>query len=129
MKILPITFILLFSLIFSSNSFAEWTKIGKNTNGDTFYVDFDRIRKVDGYVYYWELTDFAKPIQKYLSGKIYKQVDCRLFRFKWLSLSYHKLSMGKGFGDEDKPVKKHQSWKYPQPNSIGETVTQSVCDQ
>ena len=127
MRKLYFIFVVLSCVMFSFNSFAGWTKVGKNTRGDTFYVDYERIRKVDGYVYYWELTDFAKQIHKYWSSKIYKEVDCKLFRFKWLSLAYHKLPMGKGFSDEDKPVKKHQGWKYPQPNSIGETVTQSVC--
>ena len=119
-------FTLVFTVMFSSTSFGGWTKVGTD-GGDTFYVDFERIRKVDGYVYYWELTDFAEEIHKYWSSKIYIQVDCKLFRYKWLSLAYHKLPMGKGISDEDKPVKKHQGWKYPQPNSIAETITQSVC--
>ena len=61
---------------------------------NTFYVDFERIREVDGYVYYWTLTDFLKP-NKYgvWSGKIYNQGDCKLFREKRLSFSYHKEPM------------------------------------
>ena len=45
---------ILFSLtmMFSFPSYAKWTKVSKNVSGDTFYVDFERIRKVYGYVYY-----------------------------------------------------------------------------
>ena len=54
MKKLTLIFTLLFSTVmFSSTSSAEWTEIGENVGRDTYYVDFERIRKVDGYVYFW----------------------------------------------------------------------------
>ena len=52
---------MLFTLMFSPPSYAEWTKVSEDVDGNTFYVDFDRIRKVDGNVYYWGLTDYFKP--------------------------------------------------------------------
>ena len=53
MKKLLFIFTLVCSTVgFSSPSFAEWTKIGENVYGTTFYVDFTRIRKHDGYVYW-----------------------------------------------------------------------------
>ena len=62
MKKLFLIFTLLFStLMFSTPSYAEWTKVGSNVEGDVFYVDFDRIRKHEGYVYFWELIDYLKP--------------------------------------------------------------------
>ena len=48
MKILLTIFTLAFTLMFSSTSFAEWTEVSKNIRGDTFYVDFERIRKAMG---------------------------------------------------------------------------------
>jgi hypothetical protein len=36
----------LFSLMFSSPSYSEWTELVEDVKGTTFYVDFDRIRKV-----------------------------------------------------------------------------------
>ena len=95
---------LIFSLMFSpSTSFAGWKKVDTNTEtGDTFYVDFERIKKHDGYVYWWDLTDLLKPNEYgILSGKIYKQGDCKKFRYKWLSMSFHKESMGGGEIDEN----------------------------
>ena len=44
--------------MFSSASFADWTKVGENVSGDTFYVDLERIRKHGGFVYYWSMTDY-----------------------------------------------------------------------
>jgi len=36
---------LIFSLMFSSTSFTGCTKVSEDTNGNTYYVDFERIRK------------------------------------------------------------------------------------
>ncbi len=96
--------------------------------GNTFYVDFERIRKHDGFVYWWELGDYLKPSPNgYLSGKVYKQGDCKLFRLKTLSGSFHKEPMGGGTGDSHSP--KNPEWKYPPPNSSMETILKSVCSR
>ena len=131
MKKLLLIFTLLFStLMFSTPSYAEWTKVGANVSGDTFYVDFERIRKNDGYVYWWDLTDYLKPNSVgYLSGKIYKEGDCKVFRYNHLSYSHHKGPMGGGTGDVDVPVEKDKGWKYPPPNSASELMLQRVCSQ
>ena len=97
-------------------------------NGNTFYVDFERIRKVDGYVYYWVLQDYLKPTkQGDLSGKSYYQGDCKLFRYKNLSYSFHKEPMGGGTGDVDNVPDK--DWKYPAPNTVNEVILKSVCSR
>jgi len=102
--------------------------VGKNVSGTTFYVDFGRIRKHDGYVYYWELDDYLKPTKTgKLSAKIYRQGDCKLFRYKSLSFSFHKEPMGGGTGDVDNVPDK--DWKYPPPKSSIETILKSVCDR
>ena len=100
--------------MFTSTSFAEWTRLGETTDGDTYYVDFERIRKHDGYLYFWELADYLKPISGgYFSAKNYVQADCKLFRFKTLSYSFHNEQMGGGTGDVQEPIKK--GWVYPPP--------------
>ena len=65
MKSLTRILALTFSVMFSSTSFAGWTKVAENVSGDTFYVDFERIRKHGGYVYYWRLSDLLKPNKKW----------------------------------------------------------------
>ncbi len=129
MKKLTLIFTLLFSTVmFSSPSFAEWTKVTEDVNGNTFYVDFERIRKHGGYVYFWDLSNYLKP-QKFgvLSTKWYKQGDCKLIRFKSLSYVFHKQPMGRDSGDSISP--KNPEWKYPSPNSMNETILKSVCSR
>jgi len=53
MKSLTLITALTLSLIFSSTCFAEWTEVSKSVDGDTFYVDYDRIKQHGGYVYFW----------------------------------------------------------------------------
>ena len=49
------------SLIFSAGSWAEWTEVSEGVSGNKVYVDFDKIHKIDGFAYYWSLTDFLEP--------------------------------------------------------------------
>ena len=100
--------------------------MSENADGYTFYVDFERIRKHGGYVYWWDLKDNLKPTDYGdLSAKVYKQGDCKLLRLKNLSFSFHKEPMGGGTGlFDNKPDKE---WKYPSPNSSIEIVLKSVC--
>ena len=121
--------ILVLTMMFSSPSFAEWTKVSKNERGDTHYVDFERVRKVDGYVYFWVMNDYLKPItdMKLLSSKTYREVDCKSFGFKNLSYVYHKESMGRDNGESSEAVNKN--WRYPQPNTIDEYLVKLVCSR
>ena len=93
--------------------------------GVIFYVDFDRIRQHGGYVYYWVLGDYIKPVEGDLSYKGYHQGDCKLFRYKYLSYSDHKEPMGQGTGKNLTPRDK---WTYPSPGSSGEINLKSVCN-
>ena len=115
--------------MFSSTSFAEWTKVGESVGGTTYYVDFERIRKHDGFVYFWTLSDYLKPTETgRLSGKIYKQGDCKLFRNKILSDTYYNTPLGRGevASGSNKPEK---DWSYPLPNSVDEAILKSVCSR
>ena len=122
-------FILLVSIvIFSSPSYSQWTELIESTNVDTFYVDYDRIRKHDGYVYFWDLVNYLKPTSLGdLSSKVYNQGDCKLFRFKRLSYVHHKQPMGQGTGASNSP--KNPEWRYPPPNSVDEFMLKSVCSR
>ena len=121
-----ITLALLFSAMFSSTSFADWTKVGENVKG-TFYVDFERIRKHGGYVYFWELGDYLKPNSAgNLSSELYFQGDCELFRYKGLNWFFHKEPMGEGPAQISNDADKE--WNYPPPNSVDEIVLKTVCE-
>ena len=121
---------LVFTVMFSSTSFAGWTKVSSNMGKqNTYFVDFERIRKVDGFVYFWTLSDYSKPLEGTLSTKIHWQGDCKLLRNKVLSFSSHKEPMGGGTGENLSIPKKHKDWQYPPPNSVSEFILKSVCSR
>ena len=112
---------------------AEWTKVSKNLTGDTFYVDLERTKKHDGKVYFWQLADYFKPY-KYgnisvgmMSFKTYVEAECGRFRFRNLSGTSYKGSMGTGtvITSANTPDK---DWSYPSPNSAGEFKLKAVCN-
>ena len=129
MKKLTLTFLIcLFTVLLSAPSYAEWTKVVETLKGD-FYVDYERIRKHDGSVYWWELLDRLKPTNSgNFSSKGYYQGDCGVFRSRELSLSFHKEPMGGGIGRVREPKGEQKNWVYPSPNSVDEGVLKLVCN-
>ena len=124
-------FILVLSLMmFSSPSLSDWTQVGKNSLGSTFYVDFERIKEHGKYVYFWNLVDWVEPnVRGNLSNKNYYKGDCDLFRTDWLSMSYHKGSMGEGPEEHvGLPPRESRGWVYPLPDSSLENLLEVVCN-
>ena len=114
-------------LMFSTPSFANWVKVVSTANDD-YYVDFERILKNDGYVYYWHLKDYLKP-DKWgdLSVKVYTRGDCELFRYFELKSSYHTQPMG--MGPYSTLATPSPQWQYPSPNSAAERILDKICSQ
>ena len=96
--------------------------------GRTYYVDFEKIRKHGGYVYFWEMSNYLKPRHGDLSAIMYKQGDCKLIRVKYVSASFHKEPMGEGTGEILNVPDKDREWIYPPPNSSEEYVLKTVCE-
>ena len=114
-------------MIFSFNSYAEWTKVTKNINGDTLYVNFKSIRNHNENVFWWYLVNYAKPIKHGIwSLKAYIQGDCKLFRYKIFSDFPYKKPMGEGTASlsTNKPDKE---WQKAPPNSSTEDLLNAVC--
>ena len=127
MKKIILIFAILFSTtMLSSNSFGEWKFLTSTVSGDNIFIDNKRIRKHDGYVYFWVLEDLLKPDQDGdLSYINYFQGDCNLFRYKHLSASYYKQAMGQG------TVKnlsaENPKWKNTISGSVMEDNFKFVC--
>ena len=121
---------MIFSFLFSiiilpSSSHAQWTKVGDDSEGSNYYVDFDRVRYHGGYVYWWDLSDYLKPVRNVMSAKAYNQGDCKTFRYKTLSISVSAEPIsGSGlyYG-----VKVSPEWIYPPPNGINEIILNLLC--
>ena len=62
-KILIILPILVSLLTFSSQSNGDWTYVTANIEGTEYYIDFDRVKKRDDYIYTWILTDELEPTE------------------------------------------------------------------
>ena len=108
---------------------AEWTRLNEIDDDEIdFYVDVETIRKHDGYVYFWSLYDFVKPIEDSLSASSYFQGDCNTFKMKALSMLTYKEPMAGGNYDEDTSdgVSK---WRYPTPDSIMYYILNFICDK
>jgi hypothetical protein len=121
--IIPVLFL---TLMVGNPAWGEWTKVSESVKGNTHYVDFERIRKQDGSVYFWEVLNFLKPLGAFLSVKKYKQIDCKIFRFKELRWFFHRKPMGRGTGEN--LASPPEKWDYPPPGSSNELVLKSVCD-
>jgi hypothetical protein len=111
-------------MIPSKPSFAEWFKV-VHGGGYTTYID-TKIRKHDGHIYYWHLSDYLKP-NKYgdLSVKTYNEADCGKFRGRRLQYIFYAQPMGEGNGDSHKP--EDQSWIYPSPGTVGAIALEAAC--
>ena len=54
--------LLLISLSFSS--YGEWTKTSEGDDGDSYYIDFQTIKKIDnGNVVFWVMVDTVEAIE------------------------------------------------------------------
>jgi hypothetical protein len=127
-NLLHIFTLIISTVMFSSLSHADWTRVGENGSGMTFYVDFEKIIKHDGYVFWYGLINLLKPDKDGdTSYKGYRQGDCKLVRYKYLTSSFHKEPMGGGTGVTVSP--KNPEWKYPNPNSVKQVVLETVCNK
>ena len=126
MKKITLLLVIIFTFLFSTTSWGEWSYVAENIGGDKYYYDKDRVRKSGKYLYFWVLTDFLKPIQIYFSRTVYRELDCSIFRYKDLYETFYKKSMGEG---ESITLKTTDTWNYPPPESVTEAVYNKVCEE
>ena len=129
MKKITILLVIIFTFLFSTTSWGEWSYVTKDVDGIKSYYDKDRVRKSGKYIYFWKLTDYIKPddLWGYLSSTKYIQLDCNIIRFKVLKIQTYNKSMGEGENDMDFTVK--EEWTYPKPNSVREVMYNKICEE
>ena len=117
--------VILYSLMFSTVSFGEWTEVGENLEGNTLYIDFERIRTHNDYRYVWTLLDNLEPTEfGILSTKVYRQVDCKESKTKYLQYVFYKQPMGEGSGES---VTGNGDWIYPPPYGEDALLISGLC--
>jgi hypothetical protein len=123
--VLPIIFL---SLMMSSVVHAKWTKLGKGQDGDTYYMDFERIKKHDGKVYFWRLADYLKPTKTgSFSSKVYVEAECGRFRLRYLNATFYKGPKGEGTVSTSINIPE-KDWHYPPPDSVAEALLKVACN-
>jgi hypothetical protein len=86
--------------VFSTNSMAEWTRVGGDGDGITTYTDLSTIRKSGDRVKMWDLMDY-KVVQtvgstRYLSLVAQDEYDCKEETRRTLALIFYSKNMGAG---------------------------------
>ena len=126
MRYLLLISALAISLMFSAAGRAEWTLVAESAEGNKVYVDLDRIRTVNGLVYYWQITDrLERGPTGSLSYKSYYKADCETMRDMRLNTSWYKLPMAEGTAEGT--YTPDPEWKYAQPDSMLEARQEAVC--
>ncbi len=127
MKKLTLIFILLFiTLNQSSASENRWLK-RYSDEVSTEYIDIQNIKKDNEYIYFWNLSNFTKPIGDNYSVNVYKQVDCKIFRVKRLIFHWYRKSNGRGEYKSQNPS--DNNWIYPSPNSVEHGIIKYICNK
>ena len=127
MKKITILLVIIFTFLFTTTSWGDWSYVAKNVSGDKYYYDKDRVRKSGKYLYFWELYDLPKPESGLWSAIAYVKLDCSILRFKYLRIRTYNKSMGKGkiiyvFTPKNE-------WKYLKPKSSGEVLFKEICKE
>ena len=123
-KLLIIFTCLIPMMLLSFPSYSKWTEVSKSGKENTNYLDFERIRKNNGFIYFWTMGNYNIPIKGFRSEVNYRQADCKIFRYKILGGSFYKEPMGEGTPIRITP---DPDWRYAQPGTVAESFLQSVC--
>ena len=116
--------LLLFSMLISFNSFAEWTPVDINDDVTTF-IDFNTIKKHNEFIYWWNMVEYEKESTTGKSAKFYVQGDCGISQTKILTLIAYNESMGKEELERETPD--NPEWKYLTPDSVAGFLLDTSC--
>ena len=84
--ILPISLLFLMGHGITLMGQTKWTEVATHADsGSTAYVDIEGIRERGGYVYYWQILNYAKKDNGTMSAKLYNQGDCDPSRWKLIN--------------------------------------------
>lgn len=117
--------LLLFSLLLSFNSYADWTYVGEDSSSDIIFMDLDTVKDSNGFVYWWYLAEYNELNNGYMSQKVYIQGDCGIPRIKTLSNYFYNKAMGEDLAFSSNPPA--PEWTYLPPDTVGEFMLGVSC--
>ena len=119
--------ILLFSILISFNSYANWELLVEDIVSDG-YIDKQTITEQNGYVYFWILQNNHKPDEfETMSTKVYTQGDCGINSSRFLTFLFYIEPMGEGKIDEEITLE-NPKWEFAAPDSISGFYLNYVCN-
>ncbi|MBS0496973.1 MAG: hypothetical protein HRU77_10165 [Gammaproteobacteria bacterium] len=117
----------------STNTMAEWTRIGESDRkgGYTLYADTASIRKAAGRAKMAILFDY-QTLQKaagaeFLSEKIRREYECQEKQIR--TLAYSLFSLHKEHGDLVRSYNQPQKWEMVKPDSLEEVEWKVACSE
>lgn len=127
--------VLLFTFMFVSTSYAEWNWFQSGqTEVATFYIDYDKVRKVGNHVYFYELRDHVEPVRLpaiensgIFSIIIYSKVTCDTNMRLILQIQNYQLAMGKGELVLTPKGYLSNKWE-PYDDNYGKSLTRNLCE-
>jgi len=117
-------------LVISNNSYPQnWVKYGSDSKGDTYYVDIDSTKLINGIIYFLGLRNLVKPDKNFgsLSSSGEFKVDCLEYKTMLINYKFYSDSMAKGKLINSFAVQ-NQVWFHPPPNTIGDKQIKFICD-
>ena len=131
MKFFFIVSIIIFNVIYSSTSFAEWEIVAENPES-TLFIETTSIKKSNGIIYYWMLRNYTKP-NKFadLSSKVLYETDCKVpLKTKVLAAMFYNGPMGTNevTSTISDAILKKKSYIYATPESGIEFSIKFVCN-
>jgi hypothetical protein len=124
---IKIILVIIFTFLFSTTSWGEWSFGKKDKEGNTFYYDKERVRKKNGNFFFWELEDYGKDRYEAKSKTTFIGLDCSILRYIGVKFLLFTKPMGEG-----KPsfssTSTGEEWEYPLPNSLREEMFEEICN-
>ena len=118
--------LLLFSILMSFSSYAEWVEMAYDPEDNIWYVERDSVIEKDGYIYWTEMVNWIKPNSGYKSTQGERQGDCENNRSKTLSITHFKEAMGNG--ETEVNTKDNPKWQDESSGSVAEIILNNLCE-
>ena len=128
MKKLTILLVIIFTFLFSTTCWGDWSFVSINSDGDKFYYEKEGVKKSGKFLYFWLLLDTIKPTENGdLSYTAYIQLHCIIMRNKMLKLHSYNKSMGKG--EITSSTTPEDEWEYPPPGTTFNIAFNEICGE
>jgi len=122
-------FLLLFSLIFPSYSFADWSLV--HQDDADHYIDFSLMSKSGHKARAWYLQNYAEPQTiknlQYRSIKNRSEFDCKARKMRILAYALYPEPMGQGHALFNKG--EALDWQVIKPKTLNDLYLKQVCSK